>query len=57
MTTIEKQTMEVVEDEMAVWVSVGVETWDLMVYLGDYVTPSAPKGEKRHHSESWVLYL
>ena len=45
MTTIRPLKIEVNEKDMAVWVSAGVILWDLMDYLGNYVTPAAPRGE------------
>ena len=45
MTTIRPLSIEVNEEEMSVWVSAGVTIWDLMDYLGNYNTPSAPRGE------------
>ena len=44
MTDLNPQKYEVNEEEMSVWVSAGTITWDLMAFLGDYVTDAAPRG-------------
>lgn len=43
-TTIRPHNITVLEDEEAVWVDAGVITWDLIRYLGAYVTAKAPAG-------------
>ena len=45
MTTIRRPKIRVDEEEMSVWVSAGVTIWDLMTFLGDYVTDAAPRGD------------
>ena len=45
MTTIRRPKIEIDEEEMSVWVSAGVIVWDLMTFLGDYVTDDAPRGD------------
>lgn len=47
MTTMRPLTIDVNEKELSVWVSAGVTVWDLGVYLGNYVTPSAPRGDTK----------
>jgi len=44
MTTVRPLIIDVNEEEMSVWVSAGVVIWDLMNYLGNYNTPSSPRG-------------
>ena len=46
MTTIRPLVIEVNEAEMSAWVSGGVILWDLMEYLGNYKTQSAPLGKR-----------
>ena len=46
MTAIRPLDIDVNEADMSVWVSAGVSIWDLMEFLGHYVTPSAPRGER-----------
>ena len=49
MTSIRRPKIRVDEEEMSVWVSAGVVVWDLMTFLGDYVTDAAPRGDFRLH--------
>ena len=51
MTTIRPLKIEVNEKDLCVWVSAGVMLWDLMDYLGNYVTPAAPRGENSSVSQ------
>ena len=55
MTTIRPLKIEVNEKELFAWVSAGVIVWDLMVYLGNYVTPAAPRGRqaRRFQKNAW----
>ena len=46
MTAIRPLSIYVDEEGMSAWVSAGVTVWDLMVYLGEYVTALAPRGEQ-----------
>lgn len=51
MTTIRPLSIYVDEKDMSVWVSAGVTVWDLIIYLAEFITPLAPRGEqtKRAH--------
>ena len=44
MATIRPLTIDVDEDDRTAWVSAGVTVWDLMSYLGNYVTETSPRG-------------
>ena len=44
MTSIRPLKIHVDEEEMSVWVSAGAIIWDLMSFLGDYVTDASPRG-------------
>jgi len=54
MTTIRPLVIDVNEDDMSVWVSAGVEIWELMEYLGHYHTPTAPRGFALGAAPSYV---
>lgn len=44
LTTIRPLTIQVNETEQSVWVSAGIKIIDLLNYLGNYVTATAPAG-------------
>lgn len=44
MSTISPLSIDVDEESSSVWVDSGVIVWDLLRYLGNYVTEAAPAG-------------
>lgn len=55
MSTISPLSIEVDEASSSVWVDSGVIVWDLLRYLGNYVTEAAPAGYTLPASP-WFVY-